>query len=178
MALALEDIKVIETATAAAGPLAGRLLGDYGADVIHIENPTRIALTRAQNDLVSRKTGKSIESDTDYRAQNHHRNKRGITLDLSQGYGREILYRMLEKADVWLSSFRPYELKKFNFEYETLSQLNPRLICANITSYGKKGPDADRPAYEHAAYFARPRRKTLRIPRGVAGRQTLKHYPV
>ncbi len=154
MALALEGIKVIETAGAAAGPYAGRLLADWGADVIHVEHPVKGDMARE----VTRRASlprRMIESDINYRWQNVGCNKRGMTLDLSQKHGREILYKLLEKADVLLSNFRPRELKKFNLEYDTLSRLNPRLICANMTGWGRKGPDQDLPGYDFIAFWAR-----------------------
>jgi cinnamoyl-CoA:phenyllactate CoA-transferase len=75
--------------------------------------------------------------------ENYNRNKRGMVLDLSQEVGRKIIYKLLEKADVYLSNFRPRELKKFKLEYETLKRLNPRLISAHLTGYGRKGPDRE-----------------------------------
>jgi formyl-CoA transferase len=78
-----------------------------------------------------------------------------MTLNLSSEGGREILYKLLTKADVFLSNFRPRELEKFELEYDTLSQLNPRLICANLTGYGKRGADKNLPAYEATGYFSR-----------------------
>ena len=152
MGLALEGIKVVETAVVYAGPIAGRLLADWGADVIKIEHPVRGDLARSES---AKRGGKSIMSDINYRLENFNRNKRGITLDLSQDGGREIIYKLLEKADVFLSNFRPRELEKFKLEYDTLSQLNPRLIYASVTGYGRKGPDRDLPGYEFTSFFPR-----------------------
>ncbi len=154
MALALEGIKVIETASVFAGPMAGRLLADWGADVIHVEHPIR-------GDIARRSTRRTVVderimmSDIDYAAENFNRNKRGMTLDLSQEGGREIIYKLLEKADVFLSNFRPRELQKFKLEYDTLGRLNSRLICANLSSYDRKGPDRDLPGFEDTSYFSR-----------------------
>jgi formyl-CoA transferase len=148
----LEGIKVIETASVMAGPMAGRLLADWGADVIHIEHPVR-------GDIIRSQTGRShdgvIVSEIDYVAQNYNRNKRSMTLDLSHPEGRLIMYRLLEKADVFLSNFLSRDLAKFHLEYETLSGLNPRLICANLTGYGKNGPDRDLPGFETTGYLSR-----------------------
>lgn len=152
MGLALEGLKVIETAVVYAGPMAGRLLADWGADVIKIEHPVRGDLARSES---ATRGGRAIMSDINYRLENFNRNKRGITLDLSQGGGREVIYKLLEKADVFIANFRPRELEKFKLEYDTLSQLNPRLVYANVTGYGRKGPDRDLPAYEFTSYFPR-----------------------
>ena len=153
MVVGLEGVKVVETAGVLAGPMAGRLLADWGAEVIHIEHPVRGDIWRSQNRI---QVGKRIiVSDIDYGSQNHNRNKRGVTLDLSNDNGREIIYKLLEKADVFISNFRQQELKKFKLEYKNLSQLNPRLIYANISGYGRKGPDKNSPAFEATGYFSR-----------------------
>ncbi|MFC2040883.1 CaiB/BaiF CoA transferase family protein [Chloroflexota bacterium] len=154
MELALEGIRVMQTAAALAAPMAGRILADWGADVIWIEHPVRGDIVRASN-AAGRRGGRVILADVDYILQNHNRNKRGMTLDLSQERGREIIYRLLRKADVFLSNFRQRELEKFKLEYEALSQLNPRLIYANVSGYGRKGPDKDLPGFEHTSYFSR-----------------------
>jgi len=158
MTLALEGIRVIETASGMAGPMAGRLLGDWGADVVHVEHPVRGDMGRdARRILAGRRilSGRSILSDINYVHENHNCSKRGMTLDLSHEKGREIIHKMLEKADVLLSNFRPRELEKFELQYETLSLLNPRLVCANVTGYGMKGPDRDLPGYDFNAFWAR-----------------------
>jgi len=154
MAQALEGIKVIEAAAALAGPMGGRLLADWGADVIHIEHPERGDVSRTLKGKAQSK-GRTIESDINYAAQNLNRDKRGLTLDLSKEDGREIIHRLLEKADVFLSNFRYRELEKFELEYKRLSRVNPRLIYASLTGYGRKGPDKDQPAYDHTSYFSR-----------------------
>lgn len=161
MTLALEGIKVIETASGMAGPMAGRLLGDWGADVIHIEHPITGDMSRDAQRLLTAQVaarltnGRAIVTDINYSMENHNCNKRSMTLDLSQERGQKILYKLLEKADVFLSNYRPRELKKFKLEYDTLSRLNPRLIHANVTGYGKKGPDRDLPGYDFDAFWAR-----------------------
>ena len=152
MGLALEGIKIIETAVVYAGPMAGRLLADWGADVIKVEHPIRGDLARSESAI---RGGRTIMSDINYRLENFNRNKRGVTLDLSQDGGQKVIYKLLEKADVFISNFRPREIEKFKLEYATLSQLNPRLIYANVTGYGRKGPDRDLPGYEFTSYFPR-----------------------
>ena len=160
MSLALDGIKVIETASGMAGPMAGRLLGDWGADVIHVEHPVRGDMGRDARRLLGTlyakaTSGRRIPSDINYSVENHNCNKRSMTLDLSQDNGQKILYRMLGKADVLLMNFRPRELKKFNLEYGALSRINSGLIYANVTGYGRKGPDQDLPGYDFNAFWAR-----------------------
>lgn len=140
MALALEGIKVVDVSQVAAVPMAARLLADFGADVIKVENPA---------------TGDFFRGYSPGVWENFNRNKRGMTLDLSLELGQAVLYRLVEEADVFLTNMRPFELKKFNLGYDTLSRLNPGLIYCALTGYGKKGPEKDSPAYDHTAYWAR-----------------------
>lgn len=155
----LKGIKVIETAQVKAGPMAGRILASWGADVIHIEHPTRGDISRSVRDPNFKKTAMPaavfIESDINYEEENHNRNKRAMTLDFSRESGLLILNKMLESADILLSNFRPREIEKFNLQYEKLSKKNPRLIFANITGYGPKGPDRDSPAFDTVGFYVR-----------------------
>jgi crotonobetainyl-CoA:carnitine CoA-transferase CaiB-like acyl-CoA transferase len=156
----LEGIRVIETATVMAGPMASRLLADWGAEVIKVEHPIRGDMARSiklgtSGAKLGTPGAKRIESDINYDGINHNCGKRSMTLDISQERGRAVLDRLLAQADVFVSNFRQRELVKFKLEYETLSQLNPRLVCANISGYGKKGPHQDAPAYDTVSYWAR-----------------------
>ena len=164
MVFALEGIKIMETASAIAGPMAGRLLANWGADVVHIEHAERGDIARsAKGGIDSR--GKMIESDIDYIMQNLNRNKRGMTLNPSKESGREIMYKLIETSDVFLSNFRPYELTKFGLEYKTLKTINPRLVYANVNGFGQKGPDKDLPGFEQTGFFARSGMlHTLQVP--------------
>ncbi len=166
MAVSLEGVRVIETASAIAGPTAGRFLADWGADVIHVDYATKTAqLVQFQAvEKISESKG-VIRPSIDFRSYITDRNKRSIILDLSKENGLGIIYRLLEKADVLLSNFRPRELEKFRLQYETLSQLNPKLICAHLTGYGRKGPDKDAPAYGQIAGDSRSGLlKSLQLP--------------
>ncbi len=159
MALGLEGIRILETATVYAAPMAGRLLADWGADVVKVEHPIRGDILRGiQNTSVGTsgtRAGKVIETPIDYDAENHNRNKRSMTLDLSKKRGQEVMHKMLATADVLLSNFRDREMKKFNLEWETLTKINPRLVHANLTGYGKDGPDKDLPGYDFLTFWAR-----------------------
>jgi len=140
----IEGIKVIEAASAVAIPMVGRLLADWGADVIHIDQVTRGGLMYrppATRDV------RRIAADFDYVEQNINCNKHNIALDLAQEEGREILNLLLRSADVFLNNFRPRELEKFHLEYTTLHKLNPKLICGNLTGFGTKGPESNEPGF-------------------------------
>jgi crotonobetainyl-CoA:carnitine CoA-transferase CaiB-like acyl-CoA transferase len=168
----LQGIRVIQTATVLAGPMAARLLGDWGAEVIRVERPRGGDVSRQlARAMVG---GGPIPADVDYVSENINRNKKSMTLDLAGDRGQGILHRLLARADVLVSNFRPRELRKFALDYATLSRLNPRLVVANLSGYGSKGPDRDLPGYEGVSFFSRSGiMHTLQMP-GMAPPQ----YPI
>jgi crotonobetainyl-CoA:carnitine CoA-transferase CaiB-like acyl-CoA transferase len=153
MSKLLEGVKVLDVSQVAAVPMAARILADRGADVIHVENPKMGDQFRSLLSFMSEKTG--IRSDINYIWEHYNRNKKGITVDLSQEAGQAVLHRIVESMDVFLTNLRPFELKRYRMEYETLNRLNPRLVAGFLTGFGKEGPDKDMPAYDHVAYWAR-----------------------
>ena len=159
--LGLEGIRVVEIAGAAAAPMAGRLLADWGADVIHIEHPARgDTLRDVQASAGSTGTigGGAVTialSDIPYVMLNYNRGKRSLTLDLSSEQGQEIVHKLLEKADVFVSNLRPYEAEKWKLEYEGLSRVNPRLVYASLNGYGQKGEERNAPGYDAVAAWSR-----------------------
>jgi crotonobetainyl-CoA:carnitine CoA-transferase CaiB-like acyl-CoA transferase len=155
MVMALEGIKVIDCSQVAAVPIAARHLGDFGADVIHVEHPVTGDFWRGFQEAQADSGGGAYPSDFNYNWEQFNRNKRSMTLNLYNENGRAIMYKMVAQADVFLSNFRSFELERFKMDYETLSKINPRLIWGNITGYGKNGPDKDHPAYDTTAYWAR-----------------------
>ena len=154
MGIALDGIKVIDCSQVAAVPMAARILGDFGADVIHIENPTTGDYLRVFKDVMAAQNN-ACPSDFDYTWENFNRNKRSLTLDLNKESGREIVHTMVKQADVFVSNLRDFELDRFQVDYETLDRINPRIIWGNVNGYGKEGPDKDLPAYDATAYWAR-----------------------
>jgi crotonobetainyl-CoA:carnitine CoA-transferase CaiB-like acyl-CoA transferase len=154
MSSALDGIKVIDVSQVAAVPMAARHLADFGADVLHIENPVTGDSWRIYQ--AGQATGRAgAPSEINYNWENFNRNKRSVTVNISQKGGQEVIYKFVEQADVFLTNLRPFELKRYNLEYETLSKLNPRLIYAALTGFGKKGPEKDAPAYDATAYWSR-----------------------
>ena len=119
----LENIKIIELATMAAVPMAGRLLSEWGAEIIHIEHPEtgdpwRTWLTQG---------GLEFPPKLGYHWwEYYNRNKKSMTLDISKQKGRDVLIQLLKEADVFLTNRRPYEIKRYQLEYETLSKENSR----------------------------------------------------
>jgi crotonobetainyl-CoA:carnitine CoA-transferase CaiB-like acyl-CoA transferase len=134
----LEGIRVLEAATLFAAPLAGMLLGDYGADVVKIEHPSRPDPAR---DHGPSKGGEGLW----FKAL--ARNKRLVTLDLSKPAGRELFLRLAEGADVVLENFRPGTLERWGAGPEDLWRVNPRLVVARVSGFGQTGPYASRPGF-------------------------------
>ena len=134
----LEGIRVVEAATLFAAPIAGMLLGDYGADVIKIEHPRRADPARGHGPS---KDGIGLWFKT------LGRNKRLITLDLSQPDGRELFLRLAERSDVVLENFRPGTLERWGLGWDELSAVNPRLVLARVSGFGQTGPYAGRPGF-------------------------------
>jgi len=135
---ALDGVRVIETATLFAGPLAATYLGDFGADVVKIEHPTRPDAARGHG---ASKDGIGLWWKT------IGRNKRLATLDLSQPEGADILLRLTGDADVLIENFRPGTLERWNLGPEQLHAVNPGLAIARVTAFGQVGPYAHRPGF-------------------------------
>jgi len=134
----LESIRVVEAATLFAAPLAGMLLGDYGADIVKIEHPARPDPARGHGPS---KDGEGLW----FKAL--ARNKRLVTLDLSQPAGRNLFLRLAEGADVVLENFRPGTLERWGAGPEDLWRVNPRLVVARVSGFGQTGPYASRPGF-------------------------------
>ncbi len=140
----LEGYIVLEWGAWQAGPAASALLGDLGADVIKIENRDSGDPSRGLEPAFDMRY-KSARTCY-YEAVN--RNKRGISIDLNKQKGKDIIYALVEKSDVFLTNFRPHVVERYQMGYETLSQRNPRLVYAMVSGFGLKGPDADRRSYD------------------------------
>ncbi|MCW2965133.1 MAG: Succinyl-CoA--D-citramalate CoA-transferase [Actinomycetia bacterium] len=134
----LEGITVVEAATLFAAPIAGMLLGDYGADVIKIEHPRRPDPARGHG---------PSKDDVGLWFKTLGRNKRLVTLDLSQPDGRDLFLRLAERSDVVLENFRPGTLERWGLGWEELSAVNPRLVLARVSGFGQTGPYAGRPGF-------------------------------
>jgi len=168
MALALEGIRVVDVSQVAAVPMAARHLADFGADVIHIENP---ATGDSWRNIQAGQGGTDgVPSDINYNWENFNRNKKSVTIDLSQRQGQKVLYRLVEKTDVFLTNLRPFELERFNLEYGTLSGLNPRLVYGSLNGYGRKGEEKNDPAYDATAYWSRSGMAHMLTPPGAMPR--------
>jgi formyl-CoA transferase len=136
---ALEDIRVLELTNFMAGPYCGMLLADQGADVIKIENPKGGDFTRLAQPFVD-------GEGAGFLAVN--RNKRSIAIDLKQERGREIFLALVRTADVVVENLRPGTLDDLSIGYQTLSEVNPRIILSSTSGFGQTGPYRQRAALD------------------------------
>lgn len=146
----LAGLRVIDCATYVAGPAAATILSDFGADVVKIERPPDGDLWRTFSSVPGYPS-----TDFRYTWLLTSRNKRSIVLDLTKAAGRDALLKLVAGADVFVTNFQPSLLAKFQLTWDDLQPVNPRLVYALITGYGEKGEDADAPAYDGLAYWAR-----------------------
>lgn len=135
--LPLARFVVLDLTRVRAGPSAARMFGDWGANVIKVESPEALGDSVG---LVGDRDGSDF--------QNLHRNKRSIALNLKQSRAREILHRLVAKADVVIENYRPSVKGRLGLDYETLSGINPRVVLASLSGYGQDGPYVDRPAFD------------------------------
>lgn len=142
----LDGVRVIELARILAGPWAGQLLADLGADVIKVENPDGGDDTRKWGPpFVTGHDGGNL-SAAYYHSCN--RGKRSIALDFSTPEGAEVVRKLVAGADVLIENFKLGGLKKYGLDYESLKKINPRLVYCSITGFGQSGPYAPRAGYD------------------------------
>nr|ABP46586.1 L-carnitine dehydratase/bile acid-inducible protein F [Mycolicibacterium gilvum PYR-GCK] len=152
MAGPLEGIRVVELGVWVAGPAAGGILADWGADVVKIEPPTGDP---------ARTFGRMLGIPPQDRHhvsppfQMDNRGKRSVVLDLASPDGRRSARELIDGADVFVTNIRVGGLRRIGLDFEALAAANPRLVYGLITGYGTEGPDADRPAFDVAAFWAR-----------------------
>jgi crotonobetainyl-CoA:carnitine CoA-transferase CaiB-like acyl-CoA transferase len=138
MESALEGVRVLDLTRALAGPYATMLLADLGAEVIKIEPPSS---REESHDPLSLR-------GMHFYFLSVNRNKKSLALDITKAEGKDLFYDLVRGADVVFDNFRPAVPKRLGVDYETLSAINPRIVCTSITGFGSVGPYRDRPAYD------------------------------
>jgi crotonobetainyl-CoA:carnitine CoA-transferase CaiB-like acyl-CoA transferase len=135
----MSGLRVIDVGTMVAGPVAGTLLADFGADVIKIEQPGHGDTLRHIGPFEG---GESLWWNVE------GRNKKSVTLDLHQPEGQRILRELIKDADLLVENFRPGTLDRWNLSWEELHKINPRLVMLSVSGYGQTGPMAPRAGYD------------------------------
>src|ERR1700744_2736800 len=142
-------LKVVELASFIAGHRAAVILSDFGADVVKEEPPT------GDTWRIGHKIPLQPQAREAYPFHLANRNKRGITLDLKSPAAQPVLERLVKWADVFIVNTPHPARKRLKLEYDDVAQWNPRLIYADLTGFGEKGPDADLPGFDITSYWAR-----------------------
>jgi crotonobetainyl-CoA:carnitine CoA-transferase CaiB-like acyl-CoA transferase len=142
-------LKVVDLASFIAGPGAAVILSDFGADVIKVEPPN--------GDMwrIGHKVPPQPQASDAYPWHLANRNKRGMTLDLKSPSAQQVLERLVKWADVLIVNTPHATRKKLGLEYDDVAGWNPRLIYADLTGFGEKGPDANLPGFDITSYWAR-----------------------
>ncbi|MET0725895.1 MAG: CoA transferase [Leifsonia sp.] len=138
MSAPLDGLRVLDVSTLFAGPLAATFLGDFGADVIKVEHPTRPDAARGHGPA---KDGVNLWWKT------LGRNKRTVTIDLGSPDGAHLLLQLVAEADVLIENFRPGTLERWGLGPDALHAANPRLVIARVTAFGQFGPYSGRPGF-------------------------------
>jgi CoA:oxalate CoA-transferase len=135
----LDGVRVIDISTFQAAPFCCQLLADFGAEVIRLEPP---------GGAIDRELGPFARNGENLAIPLYNRNKKGITLNLQSEKGKELLGELASCSDVLVTNLTPRAVKSLDIGYESLSEINPRLVYASLTGYGQHGPYAERPAFD------------------------------
>ena len=158
----LKGVKVIEHATYFAAPGAGGILSDWGAEVIKIEppggDPVRSNFPTNGSDMAHLTDNPAFDSD--------NRGKKSIVVDARTNEGREIIRKLADTADVFLTNVRPGGIERSGLGYDILSKRNPKLVYCALTGYGLEGPDANAPGFDVASFWSRSGLARLTAPKG------------
>ena len=146
----LEGVRVIDLTTYGAGPATGRVLADWGADVIKVENLTGDIARYSDSNY-----GIPCDMGAGPSWEIYNANKRGISVDLKSDEGKTIMEKLLAGANVFLSNNRLRALKRMNLDYESMSARHPHIIWAHLSGYGTEGPNGDDPGFDTIAFWAR-----------------------
>lgn len=161
MAGPLEGIRVIELGFWVAGPATGGILADWGAEVVKLEPPPAGDPMRG---IFMSAAGVDLPFNPPFELDN--RGKRSVAVDLKLEEGRELVRRLVDRADVFVSNLRTGALERLGLDYAALAARNSRLIYCSVTGYGVSGPERDRPAYDIGAFWARGGVAAMLTPEG------------
>ena len=143
----LNSLKVIDMSRVLAGPWAGQLLADYGAEVIKIERPGVGDDTRSWGPPWLRDSAGNDTTEAGY-FQSTNRNKRSITVNLAHPLGQELVRKLVTKSDILLENYKVGSLQRYGLDATTLCELNPALIYCSISAYGQSGSKSAEPGYD------------------------------
>ena len=147
MSSALSHIRILELSRILAGPWAGQMLADLGAEVIKVEKPIQGDDTRHWGPpYLNNQPSENPTNSAYFLATN--RGKRSITIDIRQPEGQAVIQQLIASCDVLIENFKVGSLQKYHLDFESLSKINPKLIYCSITGFGQEGPYAQRAGYD------------------------------
>jgi crotonobetainyl-CoA:carnitine CoA-transferase CaiB-like acyl-CoA transferase len=146
MSGSLSHLRVLDLSRVLAGPWAGQILGDLGAEVIKIERPKSGDDTRSWGPPYLQ--GADGNADLSAYFLTANRNKQSLAVDIAHPEGQELIRKLVAESDVILENFKVGGLKRYGLDYDSLKQINPKLIYCSITGFGQDGPYANRPGYD------------------------------
>lgn len=144
---ALQAVRVLDLSRVLAGPWASQILADLGAEVMKIERPGRGDDTRGWGPPFLHDEGGEATDAAYFLSAN--RNKRSVAIDIAAPEGAALVRRLAAQADILIENFKVGGLRKYGLDYESLKQVNPRLVYCSITGFGQTGPYAARPGYDY-----------------------------
>ena len=147
----MKGVRVVEFAQFTFVPSAGAVLADWGADVIKIEHPVK---GDGQRGLLQ-VGGQDNTAQINFLMEHSNRGKRSVGIDASNPEGRELLYRLVRDADVFLTNFLPGALNRLKLDVDSIRKVNPKIIYARGTAHGAKGPESEKGGYDSTDYWAR-----------------------
>ena len=158
----LKGIRVVEMGLWVAGPAAGGILADWGAEVVKIEMPKGDPMRKLFGALSGSKEERCPPFDL------YNRGKKSIALDVNQPEGAALVHKLVATADVFITNMRPQFLERLGLDHASLLAKYPALVYASLTAYGLEGPDRDAPGYDMAAYSGRSGLAERATPPGTA----------
>ncbi|HEY9281550.1 MAG TPA: CoA transferase, partial [Eoetvoesiella sp.] len=146
MAECLSHIRVLDLSRVFSGPWTGQMLADLGADVIKVERPGRGDDVRHQGYRAKDQDGNETPETSSFLAMN--RGKRSISINMSVPEGQALIKELVKQCDVLIENFKAGDLVRYGLDYESLKQINPKLVYCSITGFGQSGPYSHRPGYD------------------------------
>ena len=148
----MDGVRVLEVASWTFVPAAGAVLADWGADVVKIEHPNT---GDPQRGLITSGLVPGLNIDVNFMMEQPNRGKRSVGLDIASPGGLELLYRLAETSDVFLTNFLPPARKRLKIDVDDIRKRNPTIVYVRGTGQGPRGPEAERGGYDGASYWAR-----------------------
>ena len=158
----LKGIRVVEMGMWVAGPAAGGILADWGAEVVKLEMPSGDPMRTLFGAVYGLEEERCPPFDL------YNRGKKSIAIDVNHADGAALVRRLIATADVFVTNMRPKFLERVGLDHATLLKKHPTLVYASLTAYGLEGPDCDAPGYDMAAYSGRSGLAERATPKGAA----------